>query len=59
MGGVVTVTVAEPEPAAQVSSLSGSSRSQVAGGKGTIESEIVIIDDDGTEEPFDPSSWFS
>lgn len=24
-----------------------------------IQSEIVIIDDDGTEEPFDPSSWFS
>ncbi|MDX2676784.1 hypothetical protein [Streptomyces soliscabiei] len=24
-----------------------------------IESEIVIVDDDGTEEPFDPTSWFS
>ncbi|MFE8949045.1 hypothetical protein [Streptomyces sp. NPDC007856] len=23
-----------------------------------IESEIVIVDDDGTEEPFDPASWF-
>ncbi|MFE4969079.1 hypothetical protein [Streptomyces sp. NPDC056660] len=23
-----------------------------------IESEIVIVDDDGTEEPFDPSSSF-
>ncbi|MFD7056034.1 hypothetical protein ACFWBS_44205 [Streptomyces mirabilis] len=23
-----------------------------------IETEIVIIDDDGTEEPFDPASWF-
>jgi hypothetical protein len=23
-----------------------------------IESEIVIIDDDGTGEPFDPASWF-
>ncbi|MGW2687881.1 hypothetical protein ACWC6I_32560 [Streptomyces sp. NPDC001414] len=24
-----------------------------------IEGEIVIVDDDGTEEPFDPVSWFS
>lgn len=24
-----------------------------------IQSEIVIVDDDGTEEPFDPASWFS
>lgn len=24
----------------------------------SIESEIVVVDDDGTEEPFDPSSWF-
>ncbi|MBT2676255.1 hypothetical protein J7E95_36810 [Streptomyces sp. ISL-14] len=24
-----------------------------------IESEIVIVDDDGTEEPFDPAAWFS
>jgi hypothetical protein len=24
-----------------------------------IESEIVIVDDDGAEEPFDPASWFS
>lgn len=23
-----------------------------------IESEIVMVDDDGTEEPFDPASWF-
>lgn len=23
-----------------------------------IESEIVIVDADGTEEPFDPASWF-
>jgi hypothetical protein len=23
-----------------------------------IESEIVIVDDDGTEEPFDAASWF-
>ncbi|MGV9253367.1 hypothetical protein [Streptomyces sp. NPDC003697] len=23
-----------------------------------IESEIVIIDDDGTEEQFDPAVWF-
>jgi hypothetical protein len=22
-----------------------------------IESEMVIVDDDGTEEPFDPASW--
>ncbi|GGV44384.1 hypothetical protein GCM10010245_69400 [Streptomyces spectabilis] len=27
--------------------------------KHEIESEIVIVDDDGTEEPFDPSSWFA
>lgn len=30
-------------------------------GNGTaamIESEIVIVDEDGTEEPFDPASWF-
>ncbi|MFE7892012.1 hypothetical protein [Streptomyces sp. NPDC057412] len=26
--------------------------------KNLIESEIVIIDDDGAEEPFDPTSWF-
>jgi hypothetical protein len=24
-----------------------------------IESEIVIVDDDGAEEPFDPVAWFS
>ncbi|MET9449134.1 hypothetical protein [Streptomyces cinerochromogenes] len=24
-----------------------------------IQSEIVIVDDDGTEKPFDPASWFS
>jgi hypothetical protein len=24
-----------------------------------IESEIVIVDDDGTEKPFDPVLWFS
>jgi hypothetical protein len=24
-----------------------------------IESEIVIVDDDGREEPFDPAAWFS
>jgi len=24
-----------------------------------IESEIVIVDADGMEEPFDPASWFS
>lgn len=23
-----------------------------------IESEIVIVDDEGKEEPFDPASWF-
>jgi len=23
-----------------------------------IESEIVIVDDDGNEEPFDPLKWF-
>lgn len=23
-----------------------------------IESEIVIVDDDGNEKPFDPSTWF-
>jgi hypothetical protein len=23
-----------------------------------IESEIVIVDEDGTEEPFDASTWF-
>jgi hypothetical protein len=23
-----------------------------------IESEIVMVDADGTEEPFDPVSWF-
>jgi hypothetical protein len=23
-----------------------------------IESEIVIVDDDGNETPFDPASWF-
>jgi hypothetical protein len=23
-----------------------------------IESEIVIVDDDGTEVPFDPATWF-
>lgn len=28
--------------------------------KGTmIESEIVIVDEDGTEEPFDTASWLS
>jgi hypothetical protein len=26
-------------------------------GRTRIESEIVIVDDDGTEEPFDPASW--
>lgn len=25
---------------------------------GLIESEIVIVDEDGTEEPFDAVSWF-
>jgi hypothetical protein len=24
-----------------------------------IESEIVIVDEDGTETPFDPASWFA
>ncbi|MEU4350488.1 hypothetical protein [Streptomyces sp. NPDC023838] len=24
-----------------------------------IESEIVIVDDDGMEEPFDPDEWFA
>lgn len=24
-----------------------------------VESEIVIVEDDGTEEPFDPALWFS
>ncbi|MFJ9668136.1 hypothetical protein ACIRPP_26555 [Streptomyces sp. NPDC101219] len=23
-----------------------------------IESEIVIVDEDGTEEPFDATAWF-
>lgn len=23
-----------------------------------IESEIVIVDEDGTEEPFDAAAWF-
>lgn len=27
-------------------------------GVSLIESEIVIVDDDGTETPFDPASWF-
>ncbi|MFJ9749680.1 hypothetical protein [Streptomyces chartreusis] len=27
--------------------------------KSVVESEIVIIDDDGREEPFDPALWFS
>ncbi|MGQ4383391.1 hypothetical protein [Streptomyces sp. SAS_270] len=28
------------------------------GAIGLIESEIVIVDEDGTEEPFDAASWF-
>lgn len=28
-------------------------------GASRITSEIVIIDDDGTEEPFDARAWFS
>ncbi|MER7926985.1 hypothetical protein ABTY96_28155 [Streptomyces sp. NPDC096057] len=33
-------------------------RSAGASATCVIESEIVIIDDDGTEELFDPASWF-
>ncbi|MEU2602818.1 hypothetical protein ABZ669_38130, partial [Streptomyces hirsutus] len=29
-----------------------------SGATSLIESEIVIVDEDGTEEPFDASSWF-
>lgn len=29
-----------------------------SGAMSLIESEIVIVDEDGTEEPFDASSWF-
>jgi hypothetical protein len=36
----------------------GPTRNQAARKKGLIECEIVIVDDDGNEEPFDPSSWF-
>lgn len=28
------------------------------GTKNLIESEIVIVDEDGTERPFDAESWF-
>lgn len=28
------------------------------GTKSLIESEIVIVDEDGTERPFDAESWF-
>lgn len=29
-----------------------------SGAMSLIESEIVIVDEDGTEEPFDATSWF-
>jgi hypothetical protein len=43
---------------AQLSSKASLRASSVREMKSMVESEIVIVDDDGNEEPFDPSTWF-
>ncbi|EKX61826.1 hypothetical protein STRIP9103_03085 [Streptomyces ipomoeae 91-03] len=48
---------APPERELQEPWWSRLSRSGVRRGASHIESEIVIVDDDGTEEPFDSASW--
>lgn len=34
-------------------------RHPAAEAQSMIESEIVIVDDDGSEQPFDPATWFA
>jgi hypothetical protein len=50
-------STAPPERGLQEPWWSRLSRSGVRRGASHIESEIVIVDDDGAEEPFDSASW--
>jgi hypothetical protein len=46
------------EHGARIPGATSAHRSSSTETKGMIESEIVIVDDDGNEEPFDPLKWF-
>lgn len=48
----------EPEEKGHASRPLRLQRCSASGEENMIASEIVIVDDDGTEEPFDAAMWF-
>ncbi|WP_460065604.1 replication initiator [Streptomyces sp. YKOK-I1] len=57
-GGIALTTTFLPKRGTHVSPLPSPGNAESSAAT-VIESEIVIVDDDGTEEPFDPASWFA